>query len=120
MRYSQRRWRWQFRPAERIGSRRESAEAQLFSLSPSNMPSPTEPLKLNEVGAYGDLIGRPNPDGFVVLSLPPFETLLPFIVRQRGRELTPDEIEAERKRVPSIALTKDAAEQLAAERAKAV
>jgi len=84
------------------------------------MPSPTEPLKLNEVGAYGDLIGRPNPDGFVVLSLPPFETLLPFIVRRRGRELTPDEIEAERKRVPSIALTKDAAEQLAAERAKAV
>jgi hypothetical protein len=82
------------------------------------MPTPTDPLKLNEVGTYGDLIARPNPDGFIVLSLPPFETLLPFIVSQRGRELTPDEIEAERKRVPSIALTKEAAERLAAEGVK--
>ena len=59
------------------------------------MPSPTEPLKLNEVGAYGDLMARPNPDGLVVVTVPPFETMLPFIARQRGRELTPDEVEAE-------------------------
>ena len=98
------------RPARRV--------AELGSLDHFAMPSPTEPLKLNEVGAYGDLIARPNPDGLVVFSLPPFETLLPFIAQKKGRELTPDEIEAERKRVPSIALTKDAAERLAVERAK--
>ncbi len=82
------------------------------------MPSPTDPLQLNEVGAYGDLIARPNPDGLVVLTVPPFETMLPFIAKQRGRELRPDEIEAERKRAPSIVLTKDAAEQMAAARAR--
>ena len=69
------------------------------------MLTPTDPLKLNEVGTYGDLIARPNPDGLVIFSLPPFETLLPFIVSQRGRELTPDEIEAERKRVKGSLLT---------------
>jgi hypothetical protein len=84
------------------------------------MVSPTEPLKLNEVGAYGDLTARPNPDGLVVVTVPPFETMLPFLARQRGRELTPDEVEAERKRAPSIVLTKEAAQQMAAARAKRV
>jgi hypothetical protein len=84
------------------------------------MPSPTEPLKMNEVGAYGDLIARPNPDELIVLTVPPFETMLPFIAQQRGRELTPDEIEAERKRAPSIVLTKQAAEQMTAARARRV
>ncbi len=84
------------------------------------MPSPSEPLKLHEVGAYGDLMARPNPDGLVVVTVPPFETMLPFLARQRGRELTPDEVEAERKRAPSIVLTKEAARQMAAARAKRV
>ncbi len=82
------------------------------------MPSPTEPLKLNEVGAYGNLIARPNPDGLVVLAVPPFESLLPFIAHERGRELTSDDIENERKRAPSIVLTKEAAQQVAAARAR--
>ena len=78
----------------------------------------SEPLKLNEVGAYGDLTARPNPQGFVVLSVPPFEAMLPFIAKRSGRELTPDEIEIERKKAPSIVLTKEAAEQMAVARAK--
>ena len=84
------------------------------------MPSPTEPLKLNEVGAYGDLIARPIPDGLVVLTVPPFEAMLPFIAQQRGRALTLDEIEMERKRAPSIVLTEEAAQQMAAARARRV
>jgi Na+-transporting NADH:ubiquinone oxidoreductase subunit NqrA len=63
-------------------------------------------------------MARPNPDELVVVTVPPFETMLPFIARQRGRELTPGEVEAERKRAPSIVLTKEAAQQMAAARAK--
>ena len=74
------------------------------------MALPNEPLQLNEVGAYGDLAARPNPDGFVILSVPPFEQMLPFIVQRLGRELTVAEIEVERKKAPSIVLTKEAAE----------
>jgi hypothetical protein len=81
------------------------------------MPSSTDPLKLNEVGSYADLITRPNPEGLVVVTVPPIESMLPFIAKQRGRELTPDEIEVERKRAPSIVVTKDAAQRIAAGRA---
>lgn len=81
------------------------------------MPSPNEPLQANEVGAYGDLMARPNPEELVVLTVPPFESMLPFLARQAGRELSAAEIEAEHKRAPSIALTKDAAEKMGAARA---
>ncbi len=84
------------------------------------MPMPTEPLKLYEVGAYGDLMARPNPEGLVVVAVPPFETMVPFLAQQRGRELTLEELETERKRAPSIVLTKEAAQQMAAARAKKV
>jgi hypothetical protein len=82
------------------------------------MDTSSTPLQLNEVGAYGDLAARPNPDGLVILSVPPFETMLPFIAKRFGRELTPDEIEIERKKAPSIVLTKEAAEQMSAARAR--
>lgn len=82
------------------------------------MPSPTDPLELQEVGAYGDLIARPNPDGLVVLPVPAFESMLPFIAQQRGRDLTPDEIEVERRRAPSIVVPKEIAEQMMAARAR--
>ena len=57
-----------------------------------------DPIRLNEVGIYGDLIARPNPDSLVVLTIPPFESMLPFIVQKFGRELTSEEIEIERKK----------------------
>jgi len=78
------------------------------------IPSPDEPIRLNEVGAYGDLRERPNPDGLVVLTVPPFESMLPFIAQRPGRELSTDEIEAERNRAPSIVLTNDTAQHMAA------
>jgi hypothetical protein len=43
-------------------------------------------------------MARPNPDGLVVFTALPFEKMLPFIAQERGRELTPDEIEAEQAR----------------------
>ena len=82
------------------------------------METPITPIRLNEVGAYGDLAARPNPDDLVILSVPPFESMLPFIAQRLGRELTPDEIEAERKKAPSIVLTKEAAAQMTSARAK--
>ena len=81
------------------------------------MASSSEPLQLNEVGAYGDLSARPNPSGFVILTVPPFEQMLPFIAQRLGRELTPAEIEVERKKAPSIVLTKEDAERVVAARA---
>jgi hypothetical protein len=82
------------------------------------METSITPLQLNEVGLYGDLAARPNPDCLVILSVPPFEAMLPFIAKKLGRELTPDEIEIERKKAPSIILTKEQAEQMNAARAK--
>ena len=82
------------------------------------MASSNDPIQLNEVGAYDDLAARPNPDGLVILSVPPFEAMLPFIAQKMGRQLTPDEIDVERKKAPSIVLTKEAAEQMSAARAK--
>lgn len=84
------------------------------------MPSQSEPIHLNEVGEYGDLTARPNPDGLVVLTVPPFEAMIPFLIQKLGREISPDEIEVERKKAPSIVVTKEAASKMAAARAKRV
>jgi len=82
------------------------------------MSTSNEPLRLNEVGAYGDLIARPNPDDLVVLTVPPFEAMLPFIAQNMGRELSSDEIEVERRKAPSIVVTKEAAEKMYVARAQ--
>jgi len=75
------------------------------------------PLQLNEVGPFGVLSSRPNPNGFVLLSVPPFETILPFIEKRLGRQLSPVEVEAERNKAPCIVVTSVAAAQMAASRA---
>ncbi len=86
---------------------------------PSSSPAlPREPIRLNEAGTYGDLMDRPNPGGFVVQPVPPFEMMLPFLNRISDRELTKAEIEIERRRAPSIVLTKEGADRLAASRVK--
>lgn len=82
------------------------------------MTDSIQPLQLNEVGPYGELSARPNPDGLVVLTIPPFEVMLPFIVQQFGRDLTPSEIEAERRKAPSMVVTPDVATRTAAARAQ--
>ena len=82
------------------------------------MTDSMQPLQLNEVGSYGDLSARPNPDGLVVLTIPPFEVMLPFIAQQLGRDLTPSEIEAERSKAPSMVVTSDVAARMAAARAQ--
>jgi hypothetical protein len=79
-------------------------------------PAKSDPLKLYEVGLYGELLAKPNPDGLVVLPVPPFEHVLPIIERDSGRTLTAAEIEEARGRAPSIALTKEEAEGMAAAR----
>ena len=74
-------------------------------------------LQLNDVGAFGELAGRPNPNRYAILSVPPFETMLPFLAKRLGRELTPAEIEVERNKAPCIVVTADAAAQMAVARA---
>src|SRR5690242_7995751 len=75
-----------------------------------------EPLRENAVGAFGELSARPNPDGLVVLTVPPFEAMLPFLAHSAGRELTPEEIETERQSAPAIAVRKEVAEKMRAGR----
>jgi hypothetical protein len=82
------------------------------------MDEPSEPLRVNEVGTYGDLAQRPNPDGLVILPIPPIEALIPALQQQLGRELTPEEVGVQRRKAPSIVITKEAAEQMMAERAR--
>jgi len=77
-----------------------------------------EPLQLYEVGKFGELARRPNPNDLVVLPVPPVEEMLLIIARRLGRSLTPDEIEAEYQQAPSIVLLKTEAEKMTAERAR--
>jgi hypothetical protein len=76
------------------------------------------PIRLNEVGAYSDLTARPNPDGLVVLTVPPFDSMLPFLAQKLGRALTPEEIEAKRRSAPSIVVTQEVAQQMSSQRLK--
>lgn len=82
------------------------------------MSEPLKPIQLNEVGSYGDLISRPNPNGLIVLTVPDFETMVPFIEKERGHKLSADEIKNEHQRAPSIVLTKEQAEKMSAARAR--
>jgi len=81
------------------------------------MEAANEPLHENDVGAFGDLAQRPNPDDLVILPLPPLEDLLPSLRQQLGRDLTPEEIERHRLKAPSIVVSRLAAEKMQAERA---
>ena len=81
------------------------------------MSQSNEPLRENEVGPNGELAKRPNPDGLAILTVPPFEVMLPFIEQRAGRKLTTDEVEAERAKAPSIVLPQEAARKMAAARA---
>jgi hypothetical protein len=81
------------------------------------MPSLNEPLRENEVGTFGELAQRSNPDNLVILPVPPIEVLLPSLRQQLGRDLTPEEIEIQRRKAPSIVVSKVAAERVLAERA---
>jgi hypothetical protein len=80
--------------------------------------SSNEPLRLNEVGGFRDLSARPNPSGFIVLTVPPFETMLPFFERQLGRRLTDAEIVAKRASAPSIVVTAEKPAQMSTARGK--
>jgi hypothetical protein len=82
------------------------------------MKDPQKPLELNEVGPYGELSSRPNPDGFAIISVPPFENMLPFIAQSLGRNLTESEIEIERSKAPSLVVTQEVAIRMAAARAQ--
>jgi hypothetical protein len=82
------------------------------------MPLATDPLQLNEVGPFGELNARPNPHGYVVPTVPPFESMLPFLARRFGRELTTEEAEAERQKAPSIVVARDAADKIASARSR--
>ena len=77
-----------------------------------------EPLRLNEVGAFGQLSARPNPEGLVVVSVPPFESMLPFLEQRLGRALRSDEIETHRAAAPSIVLLAQDAAKISAARSK--
>jgi hypothetical protein len=72
-----------------------------------------EPLRQHDIGPYEELAARPNPDGLVVLTVPPFETMLPFLAQKLGRPLTTEEVEAKRRTAPSIALTPEQARGMA-------
>ncbi len=80
------------------------------------MADPNDPLRENEVGAYGELAERPNPENLVILSIPPIEDMLPLLKKQLRRELTPDEIEVQRRKASSIVVNRIAAEKIHAER----
>jgi hypothetical protein len=77
------------------------------------MALPTDPLQLNEAGPFGELSLRPNPNGYVILSMPPFDAMLPFLAKRLGRDLTADEVEVQRQKAPALVVTRDVAEKMA-------
>jgi hypothetical protein len=82
-----------------------------------NMAEPNEPLQENEVGAFGDLVRRPNPEALVILPVPPVESLIATLQQQLGRELTQEEVENQRFKAPSIVVAKEAAAAMSAAQA---
>ncbi len=70
------------------------------------------PLRAGDVGSYGELIRRPNPDALDIVTVPTFENMLPFLEQQAGRALTSEEVENARLRAPSIVLTAEDAASL--------
>lgn len=80
------------------------------------MSQMNEPLRETDVGAYGELCKRPNPEGLAILQVPPFETMLPFLEKRMGRKLSADEVEAERAKAPSIVVSQEAAQKMSAAR----
>lgn len=80
------------------------------------MAEPGEPLRENDAGTYGDLSARPNPDSLVILAIPPVEDLIPALQQHLGRELTPEEVEVQRRKAPAIVVSREAAEKILAER----
>ena len=82
------------------------------------METSNTPIRPNEVGAYGDLAARPNPNGLVILNEPSLEGRFTVIAFKLRRAPTWEEIDAEQKKARAIVLTKAAAEHMMAARAK--
>jgi hypothetical protein len=80
------------------------------------MPSANEPLRESDVGIFWELAQRPNPDDLVILPVPAVEHLLASLRQQLGRDLTPEEVEVQRRKAPSIVVSKAVAEKMLAER----
>ena len=62
-------------------------------------------LKLHEVGRYSELSSRPNPQNFVILTVPDIDTLIAVLTKERGKRFTPEEIAEMKKNAASIVLT---------------
>jgi hypothetical protein len=69
-------------------------------------------LKLYEVGRFGELSARPNPQNYVVLTVPDIDTLIPVLVKERGKRFTPEEVKEMRNNAASIVLTSSEAENM--------
>lgn len=80
------------------------------------MAASDEPLREHEVGSFGELAQRPNPDDLVILPVPPVEERLAVLRQQFGRELTSEEVEIHRRQSPSIVVNRMVAEKMAEER----
>ena len=81
------------------------------------MTETTAPLHESETGTFGQLSQRPNPKGLVILQVPAFEDMLPFLEQRAGRKLTPEEIEEHRQRHPAIVVPREVAAKMQATRA---
>ena len=66
-------------------------------------------LRLYDIGAYGVLTKRQNPDRLVVVTYPLFELILPLLERRAGHKFTQDEVDTELAQAPSVALSKEEA-----------
>ena len=73
-------------------------------------------LREHDVGTFGELSQRPNPEGFVIVSIPALDEILPHLQQQLGRELTPEEIERQHRKSVAMAMSPEAAEKFKAER----
>ncbi|PTQ69138.1 hypothetical protein [Pseudomonas sp. GV071] len=86
---------------------------------PSTPPSPAAaqpkpanaPLAIGDAGAYGALAARPNPAGYVIVTVPDISELIPLIEQHEGRQLTADEAKEAHATAPSLVMTRDDAEE---------
>ena len=80
--------------------------------TPLPVKGPSDPLELGDSGAYGELVTRPNPSGYVVVTVPDINEFIPIIEQQWGRQLTSDELKEAHAIAPSLVMSRDDAEEL--------
>ena len=74
----------------------------LFILSGGTVAAAAEPLRELEVGSYAEIAARPNPQHFVIQSMPALVAILLSVEKKKGSPLTQQEVMTLRDKITVV------------------